>query len=145
MPDIAEPSDPRLVERHETWTNAGPVMSHMTDTAIQALRERATATVADPSALGFLGFATGTWMAATVAGGFVSANYALFVAPVLILFGGIAQFIAGLYAFRRANALNATFFTCFGAFNTVAGTMLLLEPQSAAATSTGIHLMFGFL
>jgi succinate-acetate transporter protein len=145
MADIAEPSDSRLVERHETWTNAGPVMSHLTDSAIQTLRERATATVADPSALGFWGFATGTWMAATVAGGFVSANYALFVVPVLILFGGVAQFIAGLYAFRRANALNATFFTCFGAFNTVAGAMLLLEPASTGASAMGIHVMFGFL
>lgn len=145
MPDIAEPSDPRLVERHETWTNAGPVMSHMTDTAIQALRERATATVADPSALGFWAFATGTWMAATVAGGFVSAQYALFVVPVMILFGGVAQFIAGLYAFRRANALNATFFTCFGAFYAVAGTMLLLQPAAGGASQAGVHLMLGFL
>lgn len=146
MADIAEiPYESRLVERHETWTNAGPVMSHLPDTSIQTLRERAAVTVADPTALGLWGFATGTWMAGTLLGGFVSANYGLSVAPVLIFFAGIAQFIAGLYAFRRANALNATAFTCFGAFSTVAGIMLLLEPASTAASAAGFHTMLGFL
>lgn len=146
MSEIAEPSfGPRLVERHEIWTDAGPVFSHLPDSTIQTLREQSTATVADSSALAFWGFATGTWMAATLLGGFVSASYGLSLAPVLIVFAGIAQFIAGLYAFRRANALNATVFTCFGAFNAVAGIMLLLGLANMAASPSGFHVMLGFL
>lgn len=133
-----------LVDKHETWTNAGPVLSHLPDTTIEALRERAVATAADPGALGLWGFATGTWMAATILGGFVSGN-GVMVAPVLIFFAGIAQFIAGLYAYRRANVLNATAFTCFGAFNTAAGVMILLQLAGSAAPAGPFHTMLGFL
>ncbi len=62
-----------------------------------------------------------------------------------VLSAGIAQFIVGLYAFRRANALNATAFTSFGAFNTTLGTMLLLEVVGAVSPQSGSHEMLGFL
>jgi succinate-acetate transporter protein len=117
----------------------------MPDQDLNLLRERAAATVADPSELGLWGFATGTWMAATVLGGYVAPQDGLALSPTVILFAGIAQFIAGLYAFRRTNALNATAFTCFGAFNTVAGMMLLLPFLGIAAPTVGFHDMMGFL
>jgi hypothetical protein len=38
--------------------------------------------------------------------------------PVALVFGGIGQFLAGMWAFRRGNLLAATAFASFGAFNT---------------------------
>lgn len=38
--------------------------------------------------------------------------------PVALVFGGIGQFLAGMWAFRRGNSLAATAFGAFGAFNT---------------------------
>jgi succinate-acetate transporter protein len=146
MSDVAEPfHEFRPVEKHQTWTPSGPVLSHLPDTAIQTLRERAVATVADPDALGLWALATGTWMIATVIGGFVPSSFELALVPSLALFGGLAQFIAGLYSFRRASMLNATVFTCLGAFNAVAGAMLILPAVGVAGPGTGFHNMFGFL
>jgi succinate-acetate transporter protein len=145
MSEAAQLRDVRLGVVRETWTNAGPVLSQMPDQEVTLLRERAAATVADPSVLGLWGFATGTWMAATVLGGYVAPQSSLALSPTVILFAGLAQFIAGLFAFRRTNALNATAFTCFGAFNMVAGTMLLLPFLGIAGAAAGFHNMMGFL
>jgi succinate-acetate transporter protein len=145
MSEAAQYREVKLGVVRENWTNAGPVVSHMPDQDLNLLRERAAATIADPSVLGLWGFATGTWMAATVLGGFVAPQNSVALSPTVILFAGIAQFIAGLYAFRRTNALNATAFTCFGAFNTVAGMMMLLPFLGIAAPAAGFHNMLGFL
>jgi succinate-acetate transporter protein len=141
--DLEEP--PRLVEKHESWTRAGPVLSHLPEHEIVARRERAIATIAAPGTVGFWSFATGTWMSATVLGGFLGPQYGVSAAPTVVFFAGITQFIAGLFAFRRTDALCATAFTCFGAFNTAAGTMLLLEAVGAVSAQTGSHEMLGFL
>lgn len=37
---------------------------------------------------------------------------------MLIVFAGIGQFIGGLYAFRRVNALSGSAFCSFGSYNT---------------------------
>ena len=92
---------PRMVDKHETWTESGPVLSHLPDREIALLRERALTTIAEPSPLALWGFATGTWMAATVLGGFLPVAYGFAVAPTLLFFAGIPQFIGGLFAFRR--------------------------------------------
>ncbi len=143
MADLAEIREFKLVDQHETWTRAGPVVSHLPDNEIATLSERATATVAEPATLGLWGFATGTWMVATVLGGFLPASDGLAVAITMIAFAGVAQFIAGLYAYRRANALNATAFCCFGAFNVAGGVMMVLAGTGVAMT--GYHEMLGFL
>jgi succinate-acetate transporter protein len=145
MSEATQLRDVRLGVVRENWTNAGPVVSQIPDQDLTLLRERAAATIADPSVLGLWGFATGTWMAATVLGGYIVPQSSVALSPTVILFAGIAQFIAGLFAFRRTNALNATVFTCFGAFNTVAGTMLLFPFLGLAGPTAGFHTMMGFL
>lgn len=84
-------------------------------------------------------------MAATVLGGYLPASYGLAVAPTLLFFAGLPQFIAGLYAFRRAHTLDSTAFTCFGAFNFIVGVMLLLTATGTIHTGGGFHEMLGFL
>jgi len=115
------------ISEHATWTRAGPVVSRMTEGDIMALEERATATIADPIPLGLFGFATGTWISGAIVGGAFAPEALGAIAPILLFFAGIAQFVAGLFAFRRVNALAATAFGSFGAFNTASGLLFLLQ------------------
>jgi succinate-acetate transporter protein len=133
------------LKKHESWTKGGPVVSHLDDDEISRLSERASATIGDPTTLGLWAFATGTWIFGTViAGAFPQSTFAA-VIPMLIAFGGIAQFIAGLYAFRRTNVLLSTAFCCFGAFNVTAGFFLALQTTNTIATGGPAVVMFGFL
>ena len=127
MADVAEFRDFRLVEKHQSWTMGGPVVSRLPDPEIATLEGRASATMAEPATFALFGFATGTWIAGVVFGGFVAATAEPALAVILILFAGIGQFVGGLFALRRVNALSASAFCCFGAYNTVVGLTILLE------------------
>jgi succinate-acetate transporter protein len=144
MADVAEMRDIVSVSRHASWTKAGPVVSHLPEETIDSLGERAAATIGEASPLGLWGFATGTWIAATIVGGLLPDGDLVAVAPILILFGGIAQFIAGLYSYRRVNALMANAFCCFGAFNTVIGVIALLQATHVLPTAQSTNLIVGF-
>lgn len=102
--------------KRESWTKSGPVVSHLQD-EIEFLEERATATIAAPAPLGLWDFATWTWITGTVIAGMFPPTALTATIPVLLIFAGFTQFIAGLFAFRRANVLSATAFCSFGAFN----------------------------
>jgi succinate-acetate transporter protein len=145
MPDSIELQEYTIVEKHESWTSAGPVLSHISDDDTTAFRERAVIATASPAAFGWWAFATATWMSATVLGGYLPWSNGLSAAPTVLFFGGMAQFIAGLYGFRRANALQATAFTSFGMFNAALGMMLLLQVIGAVSPRTGLHELLGFL
>ncbi len=137
MADVAEFRDFRLVDQHQSWTPSGPVASRLPDAEIETLEGRAAATISEPGTLALFGFATGTWMAGVVFGGFVGSTAEPALGVVMLLFAGIAQFIGGLYAFRRANALSASTFCCLGSYNAVVGLTLLfmasgLVPQTTA-------------
>lgn len=114
--------------KRETWTKSGPMVSNLPQDEIEILEERAAATVADPAPLGLWGFATGTWIAGTIFAGMFPITSLTATIPVLLIFAGLTQFIAGLFAFRRANVLSATAFCSFGAFNVL--TALLFGLQS---------------
>ncbi len=131
-------------EEHAVWTKGGPVVSHLPQEEISALEERTSATMGDPHPLGLWAFATGTWMVGTVIGGiFPQAGFTA-VAPALLVFAGIAQFIAGLFAFRRANSLAATAFCCFGSFSTVAAFVFLLQANGMMPAAGDARVLFGF-
>ena len=62
--------------------------------------------VAAPSILGLYGFAGATFMVAAYLAGWYGQPYTiLFVAPFAALFGGVAQFLAGMWAFRARDGL----------------------------------------
>jgi len=95
------------------------VRGPLTRQDVDALATSAQATIAEPVALGLAGFASARFTISTVyAGwfGFSPANLAV-VIPVALIFGGVSSFLAGMWAFRRGNALAATTFATFGAFN----------------------------
>lgn len=121
--------------KHESWTKAGPVVSRLAEEEIEVLEDRAIATIADPAPLGLWGFATGTWVTGTVIAGMFPASALTGTIPVLLVFAGVAQFIAGLIAFRRANMLAATAFCSFGSFNVLTATLFGLQAAGKLATT----------
>ncbi|HEX6778909.1 MAG TPA: acetate uptake transporter [Ktedonobacterales bacterium] len=120
---------PRTNGIEEHWTMAGTVRGPLARQDTEVLAERSQATVADPIPLGLAGFASATFTISSVfAGWFLFSPGDLSVAiPVALVFGGIAQFLAGMWAFRRGNVLAATAFSTFGSFNVSFAILLWLQ------------------
>ncbi len=133
------------LQKHASWTQGGPVVSHMRDDEISMLSERASATIGDPATLGLWGFATGTWITGTVVAGAFPQSALTACIPVLLVFAGLGQFIAGLYAFRRTNVLASTAFCSFGAFNITAALFFALQAANTIGTTGAPMVLFGFL
>ena len=77
---------------------------------------KSTLSVADPAPLGLGAFALTTFIlsAHNALGGTVAPLLAFF--GFAIFYGGLAQFMAGMYEFKNRNAFGATAFTTYGAF-----------------------------
>jgi uncharacterized protein len=101
----------------EYWTLAGTVVGPQPKQELEALVEREQATVADPMPLGLAGFASATFTISVALAGWFGPGFVVMAIPVALVFGGIGQFLAGMWAFRRGNVLAATAFSAFGAFN----------------------------
>lgn len=116
-----------MTQLQERWTKTGPVETREDANTLERWQARAKAMTADPIPLGLLGFATATFAAGSViAGWWPQASMAL-VIPVLLVFGGLTQFIAGMWAYANADTLSATAFGSFGAFNTTFSIYFLLD------------------
>lgn len=133
------------LQEHAMWTKAGPIMSRRTESDIALLEEQAMATIGDPAPLGLWAFATGTWMAGVVMGGLYPQSTLPGLAPVLLIFAGLVQFIAGLFAYRRANSLAATAFCCFGSFNVTAAVIFGLWTANLVPAGGYTPVLLGFL
>ncbi|HUY79581.1 MAG TPA: acetate uptake transporter [Ktedonobacterales bacterium] len=101
----------------EYWTLSGTVAGPLPKAETEAVVEREQAAVADPVPLGLAGFASATFTISAVFAGWFAMTDVVLAIPVALVFGGIVQFLAGMWAFRRGNALAATAFGAFGAFN----------------------------
>ena len=73
-------------------------------------------TIADPAPLGLAGFAMTTLVLSCFNAGFLDKSAEGVVLPLALFYGGIAQLLAGMWEFRRANTFGATAFSSFGAF-----------------------------
>ncbi len=123
----------------EHWTHTGPVHAPEDVPFEQIAREevRAAATVADAAPLGLLGFATGTFTVSAIATGFFQPSTIPYAVPVVLVFAGLAQFLAGMWAFRRGDTLGATAFGAFGSFNvTFAAYELIMHPATIPGSAT---------
>jgi succinate-acetate transporter protein len=82
--------------------------------------EPAAATAANPAPLGLAAFALTTFVLSVVNAGLVSglnsSNQFNDVIGLALFYGGLAQFIAGMWEFRNRNTLGATAFSSYGAF-----------------------------
>ncbi|HEX6510712.1 MAG TPA: acetate uptake transporter [Chloroflexota bacterium] len=122
----------------EHWTHSGPVQAPEDVPRERIAREevRAAATVADAAPLGLLGFATGTFTLSAIATGFFVPSTIPYAVPVVLVFAGLAQFIAAMWAFRRGDTLAATAFGAFGSFNvTFAMYELVMHPATLAGSA----------
>jgi uncharacterized protein len=73
--------------------------------------------VADPAPLGLGAFAATTFALSLVNTSVVSANIRPVVLPLMLMYGGIAQVLAGMWEFRNnRNTFGAVAFTSYGAF-----------------------------
>lgn len=83
----------------------------------EALTTHRATVIADPGPLGLAGFAMTTLVLSFINAGIIKEAGAITVVLGLALFyGGLAQFAAGLWEFRRGNTFGATAFCSFGAF-----------------------------
>ena len=73
--------------------------------------------VADPAPLGLGAFAATTFALSLVNTNVVNANIRPVVLPLMLMYGGIAQVLAGMWEFRNnRNTFGAVAFTSYGAF-----------------------------
>jgi succinate-acetate transporter protein len=134
------------LHREKNWTRSGPVVSRiLPGDEIETLEDRAAATVADPAPLGLWGFATGTWILGTVFAGVFPPSATSATIPVLLVFSGVAQFIAGLFAYRRANMLDSTSFCAFGALNVLIAGLFAMQLRGALPASGDPIVLQGFV
>ena len=80
------------------------------------------APVANPAALGLIGFGMTTLLLGAINAGFISAapgptaGSAAVVLAMAVAFGGVGQILAGMWEFRVGNTFGATAFTSYGLF-----------------------------
>jgi succinate-acetate transporter protein len=95
--------------------------------------------IAAPSVLGLFGFAGATFMvAAYLAGWYGNASTPLFIFPFALFFGGLAQLIAGLYAYRARDGLATAMHGMWGTFWLAWGTLFLLAAAGAITVPAGV-------
>src|SRR5579884_4129105 len=83
------------------WTSAGTIRGPLARPDADALAERSQVAVADPLPLGLAGFASATFTISAVFAGWFRLSDVVVAIPVALVFGGIVQFLAGMWAFRR--------------------------------------------
>lgn len=118
----------------------------VTEDAWQARSRIMLQPVAHPSVLGLFGFAGATFMvAADLAGWYGNADTPLFLAPFAATFGGLAQFAAGMWAFRARDTLATAMHGTWGAFWIAYGLLHAFVALGAITLpSTVKFVAFGF-
>lgn len=99
---------------------------------------------ADPGPLGLAGFATTTFVLSMINANLVGGGVATASGVVIglaLAYGGIAQFVAGVWEFRTGNTFGATAFCSFGAF--WISFYILLHIGAAALPKTEIFSAVG--
>lgn len=87
--------------------------------------------IAAPAALGLAGFAGATWISSTwVANWWGSSHSTSVIFPFLTFFGGLAQFIAGMYGFQARDVLITVIHGMWGSFWMSLGLVYLLVVSS---------------
>src|ERR1700682_2051634 len=104
-----------------------------------------TAYIADPGPLGLAGFAMTTFVLSVFNAGLVTTSgLVAVVLPLALFYGGLAQFVAGVWEFRKGNTFGALAFCSFGAFwLSFAAYAKFVEPGLGgnAHIATGIYLL----
>jgi succinate-acetate transporter protein len=101
--------------------------------------------IAAPSILGLFGFAGATFIvAANLAGWYGGPASGQFLFPFALAFGGVAQFAAGMWAFRARDAVATAMHGMWGSFWIGWGVLQLLGATGALRLPTGTFTELGF-
>ncbi len=82
--------------------------------------------IANPAPLGLAGFGLTTLVLNVVNAGIIPKESIGMVLPLGLFYGGLAQFLAGMWEFKKGNTFGATAFGSFGAFWMSFATMEIL-------------------
>lgn len=85
------------------------------DTAVRT-PEQAAPLVGDPAPLGLAGFGITTLLLSLINAKILPPTTEVLVLSLALPFGGLAQLLAGMWAFKRGNTFAATAFSSYGAF-----------------------------
>lgn len=102
--------------------------------------------IADPGPLGLAAFALTTFVLSLFNAGLVADNLEKVVLPLALFYGGLAQMLAAMWEFRKANTFGATAFGSYGAFwLSFAAYVQFVEPalKAGGATPTGVATATG--
>lgn len=83
--------------------------------------------LANPAPLGLAGFGLTTLILNIVNADLIAKESIGMVLPVGLLYGGLAQFLAGMWEMKKNNTFGFTAFSSFGAFWMALGIMIILE------------------
>jgi succinate-acetate transporter protein len=101
--------------------------------------------IAAPSILGLFGFAGATFMvAAHMAGWYGDANSNTYLFPFAATFGGLAQFLAGMWAFRARDGVATAMHGMWGSFWLAFGVLNLLGATGTIVLPTGVFPELGY-
>jgi len=100
--------------------------------------------IAAPSILGLFGLATASFVVgAHVAGWYGSSGTPLYLAAFVALFGGFAQFIAGMWAFKARDSVATAIHGSWGAFWAAYGLLYLLVANGTLSLAA-VNQNYGF-
>jgi uncharacterized protein len=85
-------------------------------TNVQMPTSAVSSEIADPAPLGLAAFALTTFVLSTVNAGLIPKASEPVVFGLATAYGGVAQFCAGMWEFKRNNVFGATVFSSYGAF-----------------------------
>lgn len=111
---MAHGTDDSTETRHAGIGTTDPTAGR-TGTAREYASE-AAATIADPAPLGLSAFALTTFLLSLVNAKLIPAGAEPVVFGLALAYGGIGQFAAGMWEFRKGNTFGATAFGSYGAF-----------------------------
>ena len=101
--------------------------------------------VAAPSILGLYGFAGATFIVASnLAGWWGSSTSPEYLFPFAAFFGGMAQLLAGMWAYRARDGLATAMHGTWGAFWLAYGLLFLLVATHALTVPTGAFVALGY-
>ncbi|HEY7389174.1 MAG TPA: GPR1/FUN34/YaaH family transporter [Bryobacteraceae bacterium] len=101
--------------------------------------------VAAPSILGLFGFAAAMFMiAANMVHWYGTASSGLYLTPFVVMFGGLAQFLAGMWAFKARDGLATAVHCLWGSFFIAYGILNLMLARAGTIIPTGGFPELGF-
>ncbi|MEJ2866565.1 acetate uptake transporter [Actinomycetospora sp. OC33-EN08] len=117
----------------------------VSEPASEAAAPDPTRGIADPGPLGLAAFALTTFLLSLFNAGLAPEALETTVLPLALFYGGLAQLLAGMWEFRKANTFGATAFVSYGSFwLAFAAYVQFVEPalpEAQHTTATGLFLV----